>query len=160
MQVKNIFCNTLLALTVVTGSILPFIQKADARPWKREIYRISDLNEADVIDGCRKKFGTIQDATRQGDRITCLVIRQTGNTRIGYDIRLDGTVIINNKRSGTVSASSGGQVFSQDNTRLEVNKFLMSTNESCDRKWPRDGTWAGDGGTACYDSWQRWIGWW
>jgi hypothetical protein len=142
-------------LKTIPNLKLNFLEPANAW-WERIVYRISDLNEADVIDGCRKNYGNIQDASRRGDKISCYVIRVSGNTRIGYDIRLDGSVMINNKYSGNAALSSSGSVYSNDGTKLEVTKYTMSTNESCDKKWPGYGAWAGDGGVSCYDSYQKW----
>lgn len=130
---------------------------AEAQAWWQNItYRISDLNESDILQSCRRKFGQIDDVYRNGDKISCMVIRRTGNTSNSYDVQFNGNVIINGKYSGSMDGGVSSKSFSKDNTTLTIYRSMLSTNEACDLKWPWKGTWAGDGGSSCYDSYNAW----
>jgi len=109
---------------------------------RRVTYKISDINPSDADGFCKGKYdqNTSARLEPQNDRVICSGLRtpiQT-NTGVGFG----------EKRPTVTTNFTVGQPQWTENPH--------HLNEVCNNKHPNMGTWVGDGGRSCYDSYRTW----
>ncbi|MCU0544019.1 MAG: hypothetical protein MUE44_17900 [Oscillatoriaceae cyanobacterium Prado104] len=132
---------TLIASVGALVAIGVISETALALP-RREIYKISDINQNDIDVFCRGKYGDYTSARLDsGNDVVICASRQLSeqNTR-QTEFGTGGATITN----GTTN--NGEQWIEQRHHLSEV----------CEHKHPHKGTWVGDGGRSCYDSYWKW----
>lgn len=109
---------------------------------RRVIYKISDINQFDVDEFCRLRYGKYTSARLdpERDRVMCGTRRSSTQTQTGGQA---GTSGVNGTRNVTVNDP-------------EWKEEFHHLSEVCENKHPTKGTWVGDGGRSCYDSYWRW----
>lgn len=99
---------------------------------QRKVYKISDITQQDADKLCRKRYGRYTSAKIIRDR----------------DVVQCGTRQANNEFE-----------FSKDsklkNKGVSFNYQEHHLSEVCEVKHPGYGTWVGDGGYSCYDSYRE-----
>lgn len=101
---------------------------------RRVTYKISDINQSDADGFCKGKYSQNTSARLdpENDRVIC-ARRQTN-----YEWEV-GT--------GGANATIPPEQWAENAHHL---------NDLCNNKHPNMGTWVGDGGRSCYDSYRTW----
>jgi len=110
---------------------------------KRVIYKISDINQFDADSLCRGQYGNYTSARLdpQNDVVICGTRLSPTQTQTGGQAGVPSGVSV----TGTKTVSD---------TQWTENRHHLS--EVCEKKHPGYGTWVGDGGHSCYDSYWTW----
>ncbi|NJN09618.1 MAG: hypothetical protein HC815_17175 [Richelia sp. RM1_1_1] len=153
----------LSSVSIIGTSFLGGINSAQARSdnsWAHDVpllpgqervkYKISDINDADVINLCRSNKGLVRTYIgykREGHQVRCLYVYPTGNIG-GYG----GLGLIVKNGNFTV----GVDINAYDNTAFTPVEEAFPTDDICERKHPNMGTYSIQGGNACEDSYRRW----
>lgn len=110
---------------------------------RRVTYKISDINQSDAERFCKSTYGQNTSARLEpeNERVICAG-RQIPpiQTQTGVGTGKDGPTI-------TTSWTVGQPQWTENPHHL---------NDLCNYKHPRIGTWVGDGGHSCYDSYRTW----
>ncbi|MEZ2276877.1 MAG: hypothetical protein ACBR12_08170 [Microcoleus sp.] len=111
---------------------------------KRVIYKISDINQSDADGFCKGRYGDNTSARLepQNDRVVCSGLRTPIQTNTGVGVGGG-----DKRPTVTTNFTVGEPQWTESPHHL---------NEVCDKKHPTYGTWVGDGGRSCYDSYWRW----
>ena len=109
---------------------------------RRETYKISDINQSDADGFCRHRYGRFTSARldRQNDVVICGSRRSAVQTQTGVGVGRDGSTVTTN--------------MTINNPDWTENRHHLG--EVCEYKHPNYGTWLGDGGHSCYDSYRTW----
>jgi hypothetical protein len=133
----------LLSLTIILASS----SSAFAGGWgwipmlpgqERHTYKASEVQQIDIETFCQNKLEGYNGARRDGDAVIC--------QRPGIK-KFDGGLTINRGTDIGVNVK-------QDSEMVNVEK-RFTVNDLCDFKHPGIGAFAGDGGSACYDSYRK-----
>lgn len=110
---------------------------------KRVIYKISDINQFDADAFCRGRYGKYTSARLEpeSDRVFCGTRRSPTQTQTGV-------------QAGVPSGVSRTETTTVGDAQWADNPHHLS--EVCEKKHPGYGTWVGDGGRSCYDSYWTW----
>ena len=113
---------------------------------RRVIYKISDINQFDADGFCRGRYGNYTSARLdpQNDVVICGTRQIPIQSQVGGQVGVQGGI-----PGANVTANVTGS-----NPEWKENRHHLS--EVCESKHPRFGTWVGDGGHSCYDSYWTW----
>lgn len=109
---------------------------------RREIYKISDINQYDVDGFCRDKYGNYTSARLDS----------------GNDVVICASRQLNQQNTQQTEVGTGGATFTNGTTNNgeQWTEQRHHLSQVCERKHPGKGTWVGDGGRSCYDSYWKW----
>lgn len=109
---------------------------------RRVIYKISDLNQSDADGFCKSRYDQNTSARLEPEKDRIMCARRTTpvqtTTGIGFG-----------EKRPTVTTN-----FTVGDSQWTEEPFHL--NKVCNYKHPGYGTWVGDGGRSCYDSYWTW----
>lgn len=111
---------------------------------RRVTYKISDINPSDAERFCKQTYGsdTSFRIEPESDRVLCLRRASTTQTQFGVQGGMQGPV------------PTGGFTLNQTINDPDWKAEPHHLNEVCRNKHGDIGTWVGDGGRSCYDSYR------
>ncbi len=113
---------------------------------RRVTYKISDINQSDAERFCKGTYGENTSARLEpeNERVICSRRASTTQTQIGVQGGMQGPVPTG---SGTLNYTVNSPDWKPEFHHL---------NDLCNYKHSGKGTWVGDGGRSCYDSYRTW----
>ena len=125
---------------------LPGPENLPLLPGQRRVtYKISDINQSDAERFCKGTYdkNTSARLDPENERVICSRRASTTQTQIGVQGGYQGVPT----GSGTLNYTVNSPDWKPEFHHL---------NEVCNYKHPTEGTWVGDGGHSCYDSYRTW----
>jgi hypothetical protein len=129
---KSLLAASLLSVLLLTG------ESASAIWGERKIYKISDITQQDADGFCRGRYGNYTSArlNRPNDTVDCST--RSSNGEVGGSVGYPNIVSVDVTHRG-----------------VSWNTHSHHLTQVCDYKHPGYGTWVGDGGHSCYDSYRQ-----
>ncbi len=140
----------LVATSAIGEAVFAQIPGADNFPLlpgpRRVTYKISDINQSDADRFCKNTYNqnTSARVDPENDRIICSRRASTRQTQMGVQGGMQGPLP---NVGGTLNVTLNDPDWKHEFHHL---------NEVCNYKHPDKGTWVGDGGRSCYDSYRTW----
>ncbi len=101
---------------------------------RRVIYKISDINPSDAERFCKDNYGQ--------------------NTSFRLEPESDRVICARRQTNQELQVGTGGVNLTIPTEEWAENPHHL--NDLCNYKHPNYGTWVGDGGRSCYDSYWTW----
>jgi len=101
---------------------------------RRVTYKISDINQSDADRFCKNTYNQ--------------------NTSARVDPENDRIICARRQRNHEFEVGTGGASVTIPTEQWAENAHHL--NDLCNYKHPTEGTWVGDGGRSCYDSYRTW----
>jgi hypothetical protein len=127
---KSLLAASLLSVLLLTG------ESASAIWGERKIYKISDITQQDADGFCRGRYGNYTSArlNRPNDTVDCST--RARNEEVRTSVGTDTSISVTDRG-------------------VSWNTHSHHLSQVCEYKHPRYGTWVGDGGHSCYDSYRQ-----
>ena len=114
---------------------LPGPENLPLLPGQRRVtYKISDINPSDAERFCKDKYGQ--------------------NTSFRLEPETDRVICARRQTNQELQVGTGGVNLTIPTEQWAENAHHL--NDLCNYKHPTEGTWVGDGGRSCYDSYRTW----